>query len=195
MTENQFCGSGALLLLLPLPGKSEDRFLFCFRFHASRWLPWKYWWSEKLHIKNFRQDSTNAIFETAFQIQPKNIFFHNLKKINSFFLEIASKYSHGSRSRKQKRKRFLSTASASTQQGLSQHFHFRFHITAENLWIFSERNPGGQLLWSSDQFALSEIMWLGVMAALRKCVGFSSRQIRWLGKLTAKILFQKVVFH
>jgi hypothetical protein len=60
---------------------------------------------------------------------------------------------------------------------------------------FLTRNPGGQLLWSSDQFALSEIMWLGVMAALRKCVGFSSRQIRWLGKLAAKILFQKVVFH
>ena len=66
----QWCGSGALLLPLPLLGKSEDRFPF----HASRWLPWKYWWSEKLHVKFFWQDSTNAIFDTAFKIQKKYFF-------------------------------------------------------------------------------------------------------------------------
>jgi hypothetical protein len=34
-------------------------------------------------------------------------------------------------------------------------------------------------------------MWLGVVATLRKYVGFSSRQIRGLGQLAAKILFKK----
>ena len=60
---------------------------------------------------------------------------------------------------------------------------------------FVTKNPCGQLLWPSDQFFLSEIMWLGVVAALRKCARFISRQIRLPGKLAAKILVEKVVFH
>ena len=81
----QWCGSGAvsLPLPLPLPGKSEDcfrfRFRFRFRFHASRQLPKIFNEVKHYGLKFFRWESTNVIFKTAFQIQPKNIFSHNLK--------------------------------------------------------------------------------------------------------------------
>ena len=89
----QWCGSGAVLLPLPLPGKSEDCFCFrfCFRFrfrfcfHASRWLPWKYWWSGILCIKFFLTGFNKCNFQNSLPNSTLKFFPQSEKNQLIFF--------------------------------------------------------------------------------------------------------------